>query len=306
MSLNDKLEIIKRISPQIWDMIPKKRFKKGVERFYDHKGIYLEFAIAMAYAVTKQEVTLVKGQEMLLAASAYLVAEKYKCPIFFVENGLLEAAIQSKINFTVDWQKMSFPFEGFTFVLPRSSKFTINGTPIAYIHITRTTFESNPLLHQTFFDKDKTGLIVFGLSPDLMFKPGFCTKNSYDPDRHEWKTVMDGEESSFSANKLEVLLHVAFNLIFAMAARPEYVETGRKIGMHKKSNSEIWTPNVIGRKYATKRVMEANTEKGTHSSPRMHWRRGHFRQQPYGKGLTEHKIIWLEPMLVNAEVGVAV
>lgn len=31
-----------------------------------------------------------------------------------------------------------------------------------------------------------------------------------------------------------------------------------------------------------------------------HWRRGHFRQQPYGPGATQRRLIWLEPTLVGS------
>jgi hypothetical protein len=98
-----------------------------------------------------------------------------------------------------------------------------------------------------------------------------------------------------------ILPNIIFNTLFAMAARPEYVESGKRIGNMKKSKSELWTPNIIGRKYATK--YDPNAETGTHASPRMHWRRGHFRQQACGIGRLEHKIIWIEPMLVNAKVA---
>jgi hypothetical protein len=90
------------------------------------------------------------------------------------------------------------------------------------------------------------------------------------------------------------------NLFYAMAARPEYVEGGSRVGTHKKSGAEIWTPNLIGRKYQSK--SDPNMETGTHISPRMHWRRGHFRHQAYGVGRMEHKIIWIEPMLIGARV----
>lgn len=37
-----------------------------------------------------------------------------------------------------------------------------------------------------------------------------------------------------------------------------------------------------------------------HKSPRSHWRRGHFANQPYGTGLRERKIIFRKPVLVRA------
>jgi hypothetical protein len=34
-----------------------------------------------------------------------------------------------------------------------------------------------------------------------------------------------------------------------------------------------------------------------------HWRRGHWRNQPFGKELTETKIIWIQPTIINKEKG---
>jgi len=37
-----------------------------------------------------------------------------------------------------------------------------------------------------------------------------------------------------------------------------------------------------------------------HHSPRPHWRRGHFRRIRYGEQLSEHRLGWIRPVLVNA------
>ncbi len=39
-----------------------------------------------------------------------------------------------------------------------------------------------------------------------------------------------------------------------------------------------------------------NLQKGSHTSPRFHWRAGHFRNQPTKEGV---KLIWIEPMKIN-------
>jgi hypothetical protein len=44
---------------------------------------------------------------------------------------------------------------------------------------------------------------------------------------------------------------------------------------------EVWSPNLIGRKYKVLHL-GADGEVGTHASPRMHRRRGHFRKQGFG------------------------
>lgn len=43
------------------------------------------------------------------------------------------------------------------------------------------------------------------------------------------------------------------------------------------------------------------TPAGTHASPRLHWRRGHFRNQAYGVKHSERKVIWIEPTLIGAD-----
>jgi hypothetical protein len=34
-----------------------------------------------------------------------------------------------------------------------------------------------------------------------------------------------------------------------------------------------------------------------------HWRRGHWRNQPFGEKLSEKKLIWIKPTIVNKEKG---
>jgi hypothetical protein len=35
----------------------------------------------------------------------------------------------------------------------------------------------------------------------------------------------------------------------------------------------------------------------------MHWRRGHIRNQPFGMGRTQRRLLWIEPMLVGVKEG---
>jgi hypothetical protein len=56
---------------------------------------------------------------------------------------------------------------------------------------------------------------------------------------------------------------------------------------------------LVGNSF-TKKTSNNNT-KTSDVSP--HWRRGHWRNQPFGKELTETKIIWIKPTIVNKEKG---
>ncbi len=94
--------------------------------------------------------------------------------------------------------------------------------------------------------------------------------------------------------KLLVVLNTRPNLIErGSCIRPEKVKRGRV------KHHALWSPNLIGWRYQPARSQEST---GTHASPRMHWRRGHIRNQPHGPGRTLRRLIWLEPVLVGISV----
>lgn len=92
-----------------------------------------------------------------------------------------------------------------------------------------------------------------------------------------------------------------FKLLVVLNTRPDLVEPGacvRAATTRKgKTRSELWSANIIGARYRVLRQKTLPT--GTHASPRLHWRRGHLRNQPHGPGRTLRKLVWIEPMLIG-------
>ena len=93
-------------------------------------------------------------------------------------------------------------------------------------------------------------------------------------------------------------------LLVVLNTRPSLVEQGQcvrpeRIKHGRVKHHELWSPNVIGWRYQAAVERGGN---GTHTSPRLHWRRGHVRRQPYGAGRGQRKLIWIEPVLVGAGV----
>lgn len=97
---------------------------------------------------------------------------------------------------------------------------------------------------------------------------------------------------------------LSIKLLLAMSARPNLIEHGaldRPAKMKKgKERDALWTPNTIGRGYRI--VNERVPKEHQGGTVRMHWRRGHFRNQAYGlREAPSYKVIWIDPVLVNAE-----
>lgn len=91
---------------------------------------------------------------------------------------------------------------------------------------------------------------------------------------------------------------LALSLLMIMSARPDLVEAGtetRKARVKRGVERDaLWSPNWLGRTYKARREGLG----GTHASPRMHWRLGHWRKQPHGPGRTQRRDTWIEGVLV--------
>ena len=93
-------------------------------------------------------------------------------------------------------------------------------------------------------------------------------------------------------------------VLLAMTHRPHLITMGSQTRKEKRHNGvldkeALWSPNLVGHGYQIKRSVSAGGE-GTHASPRMHWRCGHWHYVVHGKGRTQRKLDWFQPVLVNA------
>lgn len=90
-------------------------------------------------------------------------------------------------------------------------------------------------------------------------------------------------------------------LLIAMTAEPHFIERGVITRKAKTKGSrqidELWSPNTVGFRYSHP---EAPSD-GTHASPRLHRRIGHFRDQHYGPANASVKRLWIKPVWVGAK-----
>lgn len=144
---------------------------------------------------------------------------------------------------------------------------------------------SQPMDGRTVGDVVKDEMLYYGQYIDKMLKPqpGF------------FDAATDGEIT-------DKLISLAMKIMLVMSARPNLVTSGtcqRASRMKKgKFREALWNPSFIGENYISR--VKSGPQGGTHESPRIHWRRGHMRNQAIGAGRADHKIIWIEPMLVGA------
>lgn len=113
---------------------------------------------------------------------------------------------------------------------------------------------------------------------------------------------------------LNTVSSVLLQTLLLMQIRPDIVTASSqsqaspglgfsKATKEKRSATELWSPNWIGKNYlAPKQNSTTATKTGTgnHAIPRTHWLRGHFRRVVVGKReLNQREWRWFEPVRVN-------
>ena len=123
------------------------------------------------------------------------------------------------------------------------------------------------------------------------------------PDGQQWQVYTESPE-------LPVLLLPSYSLVQHYELWEGATKRTIETEVEADKLREFWSPNVIGAKYKFKREVPTIVDgkfvtgqraTGTHASPRLHWRRGHYRNQAFGHQRKERKTIWIEPCLIGAE-----
>lgn len=145
-------------------------------------------------------------------------------------------------------------------------------------------------------------LIWFGCEVDTYVYGGIT---GLVPEREELKLLQEDfepwvdEETELSeSNKILALLLNC--LVYSNPLNTEIEgEVRARKGFGQNSPKKILSrPLWIGKGY-TPVSGQSSGEKGTHASPVVHWRRGHWKRIAMGKGRKERKWSWIPPTMVN-------
>jgi hypothetical protein len=247
--------------------------------------------VANIYFNTDQE-NLKKGLLTSITDSRYI--SKYtlfkvgeaKCPVYWVSADLLTALMQSDL--TIEADNLHWAMKTGIFMLPKGLVFSPDNNSIQAIFWHYET--TKDYLYWTAIDKDNCFCRRFLASNNSRtFK--YNDVQDFDP-----QVVIDFNE---------YLQGIFLRLLLIMECRPELVEQESKLvtvnkGFAKNLAKDFYEPLWIGRNYRVKRqdAQDVTEQQGTNTSKSIHWRRGFLRNQPYGKGREQRKLIWIEPVLV--------
>lgn len=249
-------------------------------------------------------------------------------PTYFLAPEFLEAVLSTTpaSRFKVDDVKL--PLQSMLLCIPASISMKYFGFLIPFVGYTLSPIKDNPgkqvfVFHGILIPSDGKPNGYYGRVPthdeidglsqyDYVDHTLKCEKELEDRwlvlgkrnlDKHDKDVELPtGSEDRHMPDKIFSML---LKLFLILNTRPSFINVLPNLNNGKGSKQltkaevkrDFWQPNFIGLGYRAERPP---TPTGTHESPRMHWRRGHLRRVRFGKGRTEVRTVWIEPVLVNA------
>jgi hypothetical protein len=233
-------------------------------------------------------------------------------PTYFVAPALLKAALATTIPANFRWSALRWPLESMLFILPRGSVKLSDGQEFSYVayahHTPGVVQPASPLLPGVRYEEEVLSLTA-GTEDGLSTANAITITDTQPVLEATTDAVIDKTDAlnlpGVPTDVCGLTREVALKLILALNARPELVVMGSQLRSakckHGRVRSELWSPNVIGGNYAT-RVDGSDAGDGEHgTAKRLHWVRGHYRQQPYGpRDTPRYETIWIEPFMAGS------
>jgi len=225
---------------------------------------------------------------------------------FWLGRSLGEALLRTSVPKDALLRDTPWPFPGMVIYLPKGILSTEKSGDVAFISMAIHTpadharWCNGELIEEARFILNAGSITESGIAADWYATyPLHCTMEElFDPSYFRHSEICPEIRAASDNAVASKLIELVINTCYYMAQAVESVEIDA-IGGKRKRGKEVtpwWTPRWVGRRYMSDRRELG----GSHLSPRMHWRRGHFRAQRHGEGWTQIRQTWIEPTLVNS------
>lgn len=282
-----------------------KSFAQVYPRKYSVPGGYgspKKTAACLSVYLEADEETLGHSSAAAAVKACALGLSALQVPTYWVSRPMLEAAAATKPPSELCPGDLKLPLPSMLFMLPQDAIPVPEEDPLFWIGFTLAeTFNGK---HRLVFCAGNSISTVTKCyeAGDPLGQQENHSINFVSPETGEdWSQFLSSEFRSVPST----IGAIGINLIMLMSSRPELVECPTPHNTvaandGRQSNNKLWSPNWIGRQYRRPEAVHYSSS-GNHSSPQMHWRRGHWRHQPCGPQRSQRKDVWIEPCLVAAE-----
>ena len=297
--------------PRLWSIVYPRTYV-DIGGWESPKIAATAFAVVISILAKVGDPTLLPRSNL----DGFLVASRcrdYGFPTFFVKRELLAALQQTQLPEKLSWKDVPLPYPGMTFVFPTGAIRHPTDGPIGFVAIGSVPagyIAAFPEIETKAYEVTNHSIGMFTAAHNKAGVP--LLSSVWDPETcvPSEKAPMAGECVMFNEKgEIEVMALSADDttfltrmgqfvvaLILVMHARTDILSEGKATAKQTKSTgTPFWTPHILGDNY---RIHRETSGSGSHTSPRVHFRRGHLRRQHYGTEGTLVKTIWIEPTVV--------
>ena len=285
------------------------RLVRSPPNYYSH---YHAKADAYAYErLFESGLYPIDDEAQSLAIVSCQIAGQYDYPTYYVGRDYAEAMYRSKMP-EICPSDIGMPFPGLLLGFPVDFCLSVFKRHVPYIFV--ATIDAD--VYRNKGHSISIGNKCFAVSAGIIDNDDIGKSNTYysvcpfdkpfsgllNPDAPFNAFYSDEEPDDRKLSGL--LASLSAKCLLSACARPELVEDTPVILQHRKvkkskERPELWSPRWIGQHYKIHQD-HANLG-GTHASPTAHWRAGHYRVQHYGPKNQLKKVIFIDPVLVNAQ-----
>lgn len=216
--------------------------------------------------------------------------------VYFVEETLIPMFERTDVS-GINLADLHWPFEAFCLVFPRS-----------YNVQTAFVCRKDNYLRIFAVHRDGSDYSFVERIPDFDMVTSFERETTIPRLTDEQLEILGlteqpDDDESVQAD-LRDIVRMALSALLFMNAKPECItqEPGITYPKKHKKDQRPWVnPRWLGRSYQPKTRSSGGTTEPSGNHVRAHWRRGHWRNQPYGpRDQVKHKIVWIEPIYVGS------
>lgn len=223
-----------------------------------------------------------------LALGGFLA--EYKMPTYFVGKDLLESLLQTDPPEDLIAGDLQWTIPGMTLILPRGAWQDSEGADVKWISfgkLPKNWSWDDPI--NAFPSKYRIGAVADDILLVSAANSRSATWNGHIPAKYSLKTLQDYEVAihhphdpsetgtSEDLKFTKRMSHLAVNFVMYLSAMKAKglasLEDGSCIRKSSTATPGLWNPNWLGRSYK----IPGKSLGGTHASPQMHFRRGHWR-----------------------------
>jgi hypothetical protein len=263
---------------------------------------------------------------------AFRHAYDYGMQQFYVKHDLLEALARTDPPADLRIEEVEFPFPAFFLILPESFTQHYWGCKIHYVVVSRMPKGKHlpPRPEAKFYQgvgEAPDDFLSIYISAEMP-QSGFVNYYRTGKGHQQVTEVAEGEMAYYGEwlrADLEAFGHKCnpqivpedqeiVRRVYGMVVKlglltmsspelltPDVRTRSAKIKQGRIVRHELWDPKWLGKNYRIVHPTGQPAAPGTHASPIMHWRRGHFRRQHFGpKDLNQTKMIRVDATIVNA------